>query len=535
MQNFHTEETQTEDKNTEKLYTEDAHTEDFNRETQYIEDEQVTEIRANRGRNLALALIAIIVIFSLISFAVIRSLGTRFGTSAPELPPPGSSLPVSTPSPNELSNSFREIAKLVKPAVVNINVVERVSQGSGLPDIFGFGAPGQGGPRRRAGTGSGFIVTPDGYILTNNHVVGSADRIEVTLSDGRQVPATLIGTDPETDIAVIKIDGEGFPTTTLGNSDEIEQGDWVLALGSPFGLQQTLTAGIVSATGRELAGTGTQYSRYIQTDASINPGNSGGPLVSMRGEVIGINTLIFSQTGSSVGIGFSIASNVVRNVFNELVKSGKVTRGYLGVNIQPLDAPRARAFNLEPNSGVLIVSISDPNSPAGKAGLQSGDVITSYDGKRVRAPRELTDAVAATPVGKSVKVEFIRTGQPQSVTLQVAERPVEIGANRVEPEEPGEAPSQSTQLGITARTVTPELAEQMNLSIASGALVQSVAPGMPASEAGIRRGDVIHRIDKVEVKTVEDLMEALKSLGSGEFAIQIERGRQMAFLVVTLD
>ena len=479
-----------------------------------------------RGRSFMWGLITIILIFALISFAVVGSLINRFSNSTPELPTPSATTPVAAPSPTELSNSFRQIAKSVKPAVVNINVVETVSQDSFDP--FGIGAP-----RRRPGTGSGFMVTEDGYILTNHHVVGNADRIEVTLSDGRKSRGTLIGTDPETDIALIKIEGDGYPTVTLGDSDRVEQGDWVLALGSPFGLQQTLTAGIVSATGRELPGT--NYSRYIQTDASINPGNSGGPLVNMSGEVIGVNTLIFTQTGTSSGVGFSIASNVVRNIFNELAKSGKVTRGYLGVNIQPLEGATARAYGLEPNSGVLVASITEPDSPAGEAGLRSGDVITAFDGKRVRAPRELTDAVAAAPVGKSVRVEFIRAGQSQSVTLNVAERPLQISSNRAEPERSGEQLSESTRLGISAQTVTPEIAGRLKLSIPSGALIQSVAPGSPASDAGLRRGDVIHRIDKVEIRSVGDIVEAVKSLPSGEVALQIERNGQMAFVIVTID
>ncbi len=483
-----------------------------------------------KRRSYVWGLITILLIFALISFAVVGSLVNRFSDSTPELPPSRAGTPIAMPSPTDLSNSFRGIARSVKPAVVNINVIETVSQDSSFSDIFGFG-----GPRRRPGTGSGFIVTEDGYILTNHHVVGNADRIEVTLSDGRKFKGTLVGTDPESDIALIRVEGEGFPTVALGDSDAVEQGDWVLALGSPFGLQQTLTAGIVSATGRELSGAGTQYSRFIQTDASINPGNSGGPLVNMSGEVIGINTLIFSQTGTSNGVGFSIASNVVRAIFTELAKNGKVTRGYLGVTIQPLAEPIARAYGLEPNSGVLVAGINGSDSPAGKAGLNSGDIITAFDGKKVRAPRELTDAVAATPVGKSVRVDFIRDGQSRSVNIKVSERPIEISANRAEPERTGEQLSESTRLGISAQTVTPEIADRLKLSISSGALVQSVGQGTPASDAGLRRGDVIHRIDRVEVRSVDDIVEAVKSLPSGEVALQIERNGQMAFVIVTID
>ncbi len=509
---------------------------DINTGTEPYPEDQTPKPRGRRWRDQAWIWVTLALISGFIIFAIARSSTHKIASNVPVLPPPGTANSVAAPSPVELSVSFREIAKAIKPAVVNINVVETVSRESGLPDLFNFGSPDQNTPRRRPGTGSGFIVTPDGYILTNDHVVGHADRIEVTTADGRTIRAKLVGTDPETDIAVIKIEGDGLPTTTLGDSDEVEQGDWVLALGSPFGLAQTLTAGIVSATGRELNTRGSQYSRFIQTDASINPGNSGGPLVSMQGEVIGINTLIFSQTGSSVGIGFAIASNVVRNVFNKLVKNGKVTRGYLGVIIRPLDEATAHALNLEPNSGVLIDRLSDPQSPAGHAGLQSGDVILAFNGKKVRTPRELMEVVAETSVGESAQVDYVRNGQPLSAKVEVTERPADVNTARNDSESQGdEAHPQSTRLGITAETVTPEMAEQMKLSVPHGAMVQSVAPGSPASEAGIRHGDVIHRIDTVEVTSVENLVEAINSIKTNQVALQIERGGQMTFITVTFD
>ena len=403
-----------------------------------------------------------------------------------------------------------------------------------LSEFFGEG-PTPGRPQKRPSTGSGFIVTPDGYILTNEHVVGHADQIEVLLSDNRRLKAKVVGLDQESDLAVIKIEATGLPTVVLGNSDNVEQGDWVLALGSPFGLSQTLTAGIVSATGREVQGT-PQYSKFIQTDASINPGNSGGPLVSMQSEVIGINTMIVTGSSmSNVGIGFAIASNIARKVFDELVKNGRVTRGYLGVRVGVLDGPTARALCLEPESGALVSEVT-PNTPASKAGLRGGDVITAFDGKRVKAPRELTDAVAATEVGKSVRVDFMRDCEKQSATLEIAERPANVNARQTTPGgdiTPDE--TRASRLGITTQTVTPEIAAQGKLSSDSGAMVRSVQPGSPAAEAGIRHGDVIHRIDRTDVRTAEDLVQAEKALKSGEeVALKIERGRQTVFVTITV-
>src|SRR5499433_2193337 len=240
------------------------------------------------------------------------------------------------PSPQDLSRAFINVAKQVKPAVVNIDVVEKTKRSSvqlpeGFPQI-----PGLGAPRRQKGTGSGVIISADGYILTNNHVAGEATEINVKLADGRELKARLIGKDSETDLAVIKVDSQNLSYARLGDSDKLEQGEWVIALGSPFGLQQTMTAGIVSATGRDLGVQGGQFTNFIQTDASINPGNSGGPLINMDGEVVGINTLIFSQTGTSAGVGFAIPSNLATKVYAQLIKSGKVTRGYLGVYLQPV-------------------------------------------------------------------------------------------------------------------------------------------------------------------------------------------------------
>ena len=479
------------------------------------------------GGMLALALI--------LSLVVIQYAYNRLRHNGAELPAAPANAEMA--SPVGLSNSFREIARAVKPAVVHINVVETVEPAGPSSDILPFDFP-QQGPRRRPGSGSGFVVREDGYILTNNHVVQKAEKIEVTLSNSKKYRATLVGTDPESDLAVIKIDESGLPFAVLGDSDQVEQGDWVLALGSPFGLQQTLTAGIVSATGRELRLDSAQYSKFIQTDASINPGNSGGPLVNMRGEVVGINTLIFSQSGSSEGIGFAISSNTAKQIYDQLVRNGKVTRGYLGVSVTDINDATARALGVEADSGALVADVPGGDTPAARAGLKSGDVITTFDGKPVKSSRQLTDAVAATPVGKSVRVDFIRDGRSQSITVDVAERPMNVNAQRNSPlETPGpDVEPKATKLGITVQPVTPEIADRMKLKEPSGVMIRSVDPGSPASEAGLRHGDVIHRVGKTEIKSTEDLTEAVKALAQGEeVAIQVERGGRMTFITVTIE
>src|SRR5882724_2160172 len=460
--------------------------------------------KQRQGARGAWIAVTFIVAALVVTVAIIQGAYHRSSRNVPELPESRKVATTNALAPTELSLSFREVAKAVKPAVVYVNIVENASVDSGQPDFFGF--PGQGGfPRRREGAGSGFIVTEDGYILTNNHVVGNASKINVTLADGRKFKAEVVGSDAETDIAVIKIDAGGLPIAVLGDSDDLQQGDWVLAIGSPFGLQQTLTAGIVSATGRELRES--QYNHYIQTDASINPGNSGGPLVNMQGEVVGINTMILTggpMSQGNIGIGFAIASNTARDVFKQLVRGGRVTRGYLGVLVSDLDEAKAHALNLEPRAGVFVVDFPDTESPAGKAGIRPKDVITAFNGKPVKAARELTAAVAATPVGQAARVDFVRDGHPQSVTVQLVERPKNINARAI-PSDRGEGDGEGGailqgRLGIQGQTITPEMIERMRLklNVPSGVFVASVQPGSPAADAGLVHGDVIHGLHKAE-------------------------------------
>lgn len=504
-------------------------------------DVKPSEPVRSRAKNTGWVASGVLVIVAglLISMFAVQA-AYKKANSRPELEavelPTSSGAVLAAPSPADLSNSFRAVAKAVKPAVVHINTTEVVQPDVTMPRIPGFEFPPMG-PQRQRGTGSGFIVQADGYILTNHHVVGEAEKIEVTLADGRKLRAKRVGSDPETDLAIVRVEATGLPTVQLGDSDRMEQGDWVLALGSPFGLQQTLTAGIVSATGREVLAA-SQFDRFIQTDASINPGNSGGPLVNLSGEVVGINTLIFSRSGSNDGIGFAIPSNMAKKVYPELVKSGKVVRGYLGVFVEELDDAKARALHVQKDTGVLVRDITDPDSPAAKAGLRSGDVVTSYDGKKVKTPSELTNAVADTPVGRSARIEFLRDGKAQSVTVTIGERPPrEVVQARTAPDEGGEeGSSEASRLGISVQTVTPALARQLSLKIETGVVVTSVHPGSPASEAGLLPRDVIHRIDQTAVTNKADFMQKASSLKSGdEVAVQIERRGRMGWVTVTVD
>ncbi|HEX4946000.1 MAG TPA: Do family serine endopeptidase [Blastocatellia bacterium] len=437
------------------------------------------------------------------------------------------------PSPVELSRTFISVAKQVKPAVVHIEVVEKpatqASRREMMPQIPGFPPFGQGVPRAKRGTGSGVIVSADGYILTNNHVAGEATEIKVKLADGSEHKAKLIGTDPETDLAVIKIEGNNFPYAKLGDSGRMEQGEWVIALGSPFGLAQTMTAGIVSATGRDLRSG--PYDNFIQTDASINPGNSGGPLVNMQGEVIGINTMIFSRSGGSEGIGFAIPSNLGQKVYGQLVKNGKVSRGYLGLNLQDATPTVAKSLGYEGVTGALVGDVSK-DGPAQKAGLQSGDLVVEFDGKKVTSAKQLTEMVADTASGKNVQVKYLRDGRTQTTTIQIGERPSRNQTNSRDLNDD----SQGLKLGISVGTVTPEIAAELKLRVKSGVVIQSVQPGSPAAEAGLQEGDVIHRVNRTNITSVENLTSTLRSLqGAKDVVLQIERNGQMNFVTVSFD
>lgn len=435
--------------------------------------------------------------------------------------------PVSLPThlpPGNLP-SLTELVKKVKPAVVNISSVKilRVQPnpfGVGNRDPFGdffgrnFGAPRE---QTQNSLGSGFIIDKNGTILTNNHVVQNADEILVKLSDGRKFNAKVIGSDPKTDIAVIRIQNthEGFPFVNLGNSDQLEVGEWVLAVGNPFGLGQTVTAGIVSAKGRVI-GAGP-YDDFIQTDASINPGNSGGPLFNLKGEVIGINTAIIA---SGQGIGFAIPISMAKNFIPQLIEKGKVARGYLGIGIQDVTPELAKSFGLSTEMGALIANVY-PGGPANKAGIQPGDLVLSFNGKPIQNPHDLPVFVSQTAVHSQATVELLRKGEKKSLT-------VEVGELEQAEKELSQAEQTSNQLGIAVRDLQPEEKNQLNLK--QGVLVVKVAPGSRAEWVGIRTGDLILEVNNSPVKNIFDYNNALNQIKNGEvLRVFIKRGNLTTF------
>lgn len=418
---------------------------------------------------------------------------------------------------------FVALAKDLQPSVVNIKVVKQESglRGAGHPhDLFEDFFRHRMQPRERevTGQGSGVIISEDGYILTNHHVVGGAKDIDVTLWDQTEVQAKLVGSDSKTDLALIKIDRKNLPAARMGDSQATQVGEWVMAIGNPFGLDHTVTVGVLSGKGRVI-GAGP-YDDFLQTDASINPGNSGGPLFNLDGEVIGINTAIIAQ---GQGIGFAIPVNLARDIFNQLKSDGQVTRGFIGAGIQNLDPKLRRALNLPEGLKGALVSGVMPDGPAAEAGLQQGDVIVEFDGRPVTSDRELLRAVAATEVGKKARMVVQRGKSTQNLSVEVARRPDEVAAAR-----PG-APADSSQLGLGVRELTPPLARQ--LGVDHGVVVERVLPGSPAARAGIESGDVIVEVAGQPVNTLEDLRNVLPGAGD-EIALLIQRNKNSLFLVL---
>ncbi|MBD0315989.1 MAG: DegQ family serine endoprotease, partial [Nitrospiraceae bacterium] len=410
-------------------------------------------------------------------------------------------------------HSFVDIAKAVRPAVVNIYATKSGrSEGSHATpfddpffrrffgDEFFKRFEQQPKERKERGLGSGVIVEANGLIITNNHVVGKADDIRVTLSDKREFKAKLIGTDPKTDVAVVRIDASGLPTVPWADSDKLEVGEFVLAVGNPFGLTQTVTLGIVSALGRA-AGI-AEYEDFIQTDAAINPGNSGGALVNVRGELVGINTAIFSQSGGNMGIGFAVPSNMAQSIMTQLVQNGKVVRGWLGVSIQELTPELAAQFGVQDTKGVLVSDVMD-DSPAKKAGFERADVIIEFDGKSMDSPTHLRNAVAQTPVGKKVTVKILRDKKPKSIELTIVEQPRSMAQSGEE--ESGESATPAGILSdLDVRELTEELANRYGLkSSERGVVVVRVKSGGAAEELGMREGDLIVEVNRQAVTSLK--------------------------------
>jgi serine protease Do len=414
----------------------------------------------------------------------------------------------------EASRAFSEIVKAVSPAVVNISSTKIVKrQPSSFDEFFDFFYPFPDGRSRKwkeQSLGSGVIVSSDGYIVTNNHVVEQASEIKVTLIDKKSFKAKLIGSDPKTDIAIIKIDAKELPVVPLADSEKLQVGEFVLAIGNPFGLSHTVTMGIISAVGRADVGI-ADYEDFIQTDAAINPGNSGGPLVNIKGEIIGINTAIFSKTGGYQGIGFAVPSNMVRAVKEQLTREGKVTRGWIGVTIQELTPDIAQKFGLKYSQGVLVSDVIK-GSPAYKAGIVRGDIIIEFGGKKVKDVGTLRNMVAQSKIGSRVEIKILRRDKEITVTATITELPADGSEIR-----PGSSPNmdivQNALSGITVIDLNSNIAKQLGVDKdEKGVVIIKVEPGSSAGEAGIRKGDVIQEIDRQRISNLNEFNKVVSKI-----------------------
>jgi len=430
--------------------------------------------------------------------------------------------------------NFAELAKRVGPSVVNVSTTQLRRMAEDVPSPFGeddprndllerfFGGRIPRGPQRQNGLGSGFIIDSNGTILTNYHVVNDAQKISVTVSDGKTYDAKVVGKDQKSDIAVIKIDaGRALPAVTLGDSDRLEVGEWVMAIGNPFGLDHTVTSGIVSAKGRQI-GAGP-YDNFIQTDASINPGNSGGPLLNLRGEVVGINTAIFSQSGGNIGIGFAIPSNSVKDLLPQLRDKGKVVRGYVGATVQKISPEIAESLGLKQTGGALVADVVK-GGPAEKAGLKVGDVIVEFDKKVIKDSADLPAAVARVSPGTSVQLKIAREGKQISLPITVGEmKESEVIAST----------GQESDLGLTVQPVTPDIAQSLGLERAEGLVVASVKPGSAADDAGLRSGDVITQVNRRPVRNLADYnREISRTEKTKSVLFLVHRGESSVFLAL---
>jgi len=422
-----------------------------------------------------------------------------------------------SPALMQLSDGLADVADSVIPSVVNISTSKTIKQQTPQSPLFNdpffrrfFGEPDMNPQRefRQRSLGSGVIVSQDGYIVTNNHVVEGADEITVVLSGKEEYKGKVVGADPRSEVAVVKIDAKGLPAVAWADSDKIRAGELVMAVGSPFGLNRTVTVGIVSAIGRANIGI-TDYEDFIQTDAAINPGNSGGALVDMKGELVGINTAIVSQSGGYQGVGFAVPSNMVRQVMDSLIKTGKVVRGWLGVSVQDLTPELAKQFKTGGVGGALVAEVVK-DSPARKAGIKQGDVITEFDGKAISDSGHLRNAVASMPAGSKVDITLIRDNKEMSIAAAIGELPREMAAAGG-----GEqAVTGSALSGVAVKGLTPELRAQLGLGgDAAGVAVTDVKPGSDAEEAGIQQGDLIVSVNREKVEKIADYNRIVSKLG----------------------
>jgi serine protease Do len=442
------------------------------------------------------------------------------------------------------SKAFVNVVKKAKPAVVNIKVEKTTTgdypEGMSPEDMFNnpfferFFGPQfrqqQPEPRefKQHGLGSGFIISKDGFILTNNHVVEGADTIKVTLSDNRDFDAKVIGTDPQSDLALLKIeDPQNLPVLPLGDSANLEAGEWVIAIGNPFGLSQTVTIGVVSATGRSGVGI-NDYENFIQTDAAINPGNSGGPLINGRGEVVGINTALFSRTGGYMGIGFAIPINMAKSIEDQLQKQGKVTRGWLGVVIQNVSKELAESFGLKQAGGILVSEVQK-DSPASAAGLKQGDVIVRLNNAELIDVSDLRNRVALLQPGSKAMLDIMRDGREKKVQVSVGEQPADLAKGGVQPSQD----QFLDQYGLTLQGLTPELAKKFEYEEDSGLIISDVAANSPAEAAGLKPGQLVEEVNRERVKSPKDLANALKQSSSDKVLLRVRAGNYSTYIVLS--
>lgn len=502
-----------------------------------------TSLTETQGRKNFLIAVTVSLLFTGMLVAAFST--GAVGSPAPSaVPTPAHSMTKAVPSEFEIGRGFAHVVKAVRPAVVNITVSKVMGTGlsdvpdvPGVPDWFKFGprdkhsygTPPFSNPwqePRGKGMGSGVIVSPEGYVVTNHHVVDGAKTVTVALLDKREFTGSIVGSDPQTDLAVIKIQGDNLPFIAWGDSSKLEVGDYVLAIGSPFGLRSTVTQGIVSAKGR---GVGiTQYEDFIQTDAAINPGNSGGALVNMHGELVGINTAILSRSGGYQGVGLAIPASIGQHVYASLVSTGKVTRGFLGVGIQAVTPELAKSFHLDRPDGAIVTEVRDA-SPADRAGLRRGDTIIRYQDQPIAGPRELQRAVTTTPVGTEVTITVMRDGAEQALRTSIVEHP--MGQRVASAQDPD---AESRLAGLTVEDLTPRMAKRLGIDgHVAGVVVTDIRAGSQAEQAGLVQGDVIREINRTPVESSQDFRQAVKTL-SKEQTILLFINRQGTPLFLTV-
>ena len=487
--------------------------------------------------SIVLLVAVVLVIGGLLRDGIVRLPGQRvYGAQKVALNIATKTAPVSL---GEFNDGYSSVIDPDLPAVVNISSTKVVKQQMNEQNFFNdpffqqffgnqFGSP-SAGPQseRESSLGSGIIVNSDGYVLTNNHVVAGASDIEVFTQGRREYKGKVIGTDPRTDIAVLKIDATGLPTLAIGDSSKLKVGDLVFAIGDPFGVGETATTGIVSATGRGLGGSIERYEDFIQTDAAINPGNSGGALIDLRGNLIGINTAIITGGGGgNQGIGFAIPINMARNIMDQIVENGKVVRGYLGVTVQGVDAPMAKAFGLGQGGGALVGDVS-PGSPAAKAGIERGDVILELNGQAVNGPDDLSVHVSEMAPNSVAHLKVFRNGQTQNVDVTLGEL-----TEQAEAAAAGQGASAAVS-GIEVQNITPDIAKQLGVSPSTtGVVVSSVDPASAPAAAGLKTGDIIQEINRKPVHNVSEYRQAIATGGNQPVLLLVQRAGVTHFVVI---